>query len=74
VQTSVRDHGRGNQLLSNVIVGNGIQVNPGQIATVIAGNAIRSAGEGIVVYEPSTILQGNIATVSAPNGAVNRGA
>jgi hypothetical protein len=74
VQTSVRDHGRGNQLLDNVIVGNGIQVNPGQIATVIAGNAIRSAGEGIVVYEPSTILQGNIATVSAPNGAVNRGA
>ncbi len=74
VQTSVADHGRGNELLANVILGNGIQVNPGQLATVIAGNAVRSSGEGIVTYEPSTILQGNIATVSAPNGAVDRGA
>jgi hypothetical protein len=74
VQTSLADHGRRNQILENVIVGNGIQVNPGQVRTVIAGNAVNSTGNGIVVYEPSTILQGNIAVVSAPNGAVNRGA
>jgi hypothetical protein len=70
LQTSVGDHGSHNLVLENVIVGNGIQVNPGQVAATIAGNAIDSAGDGIVVYEPSTILQGNIATVSAPNGAV----
>jgi len=70
VQTSVGDPGRRNEILDNVIVGNGIQVNPGQVRTIVAGNAIRSTGNGIVVYEPSTILQGNIAVVSAPNGAV----
>jgi parallel beta-helix repeat protein len=74
VQTSLADHGRRNQILDNVIVGNGIQVNPGQVRTVIAGNAVNSTGDGIVVYEPSTILQGNIAVISAPNGAVDRGA
>jgi hypothetical protein len=74
VQTSLADHGRRNQILENVIVGNGIQVNPGQVRTVIAGNAVNSTGDGIVVYEPSTILQGNIAVISAPNGAVDRGA
>jgi hypothetical protein len=72
VQTSLADHGRRNEILDNVIVGNGIQVNPGQLRAVIAGNAVNSAGDGIVVYEPSTILQGNIAVVSAPNGAVQR--
>jgi hypothetical protein len=72
VQTSLADHGRRNEILDNVIVGNGIQVNPGQVRTVIAGNAINSTGDGIVVYEPSTILQGNIAVVRAPNGAVQR--
>jgi hypothetical protein len=72
VQTSPADHGRRNEILDNVIVGNGIQVNPGQVRAVIAGNAINSAGDGIVVYEPSTILQGNIAVVRAPNGAVQR--
>jgi large repetitive protein len=74
LQTSVADHGSHNRVIDNVIVGNGIQVNPGQVAAIIAGNAIDSARDGIVVYEPSTILQGNIATVSAPNGAVDRGA
>ena len=55
--------------------GNGIQVNPGQVAAMIARNTIHAtAGDGIVVYEPSTILQGNAAAVSAPNGAVDRGA
>jgi hypothetical protein len=70
LQTSVRYHGSHNLVLDNVILGNGIQVNPGQVAATIAGNAIDSAGDGIVVYEPSTILQGNIASVSAPNGAI----
>jgi len=52
-----------------------IQVNPGQVAATIARNTIHTAaGEGIVVYEPSTILKGNAAAVSAPNGAVDRGA
>jgi parallel beta helix pectate lyase-like protein len=70
LQTSVGDHGARNRIVENAIDGNGIQVNPGQVATTIARNTISSAGDGIVVYEPSTILQGNIATVSAPNGAV----
>ena len=35
---------------------------------------VRATGDGIVVYEPSTILKGNAATVSAPNGADDRGA
>ena len=69
LQTSVRDHGSANRILENAIDGNGIQVNPGQHAALIARNTIRSAGDGIVVYEPSTILRGNAATVSAPNGA-----
>jgi hypothetical protein len=70
VQTSLGDHGSHNRIVDNAIDGNGVQVNPGQIATMIARNTIRSAGDGIVVYEPSTILQGNAAAVSAPNGAV----
>jgi parallel beta helix pectate lyase-like protein len=70
VQTSLGDHGARNRIVENQIDGNGIQVNPGQVATTIARNTIRSAGDGIVVYEPSTILAGNAATVSAPNGAV----
>jgi nitrous oxidase accessory protein NosD len=70
LQTSVADHGANNRVLENAITGKGIQVNPGQVAATIAGNAIDSAGDGIVVYEPSTILQGNIASVSAPNGAI----
>jgi hypothetical protein len=74
LQTSVADHGSHNRVVENAIDGNGIQVNPGQVAAMIARNTIRTAGEGIVVYEPSTILQGNAAAVSAPNGAVERGA
>ena len=67
LQTSVADHGSHNRILENAIVGKGIQVNPGQAAAMIARNTIQ--GDGIVVYEPSTILQGNVAAVSAPNGA-----
>jgi hypothetical protein len=74
LQTSVADQGARNRILENAIEGNGIQVNPGQVAAMIARNTIRSPGNGIVVYEPSTILQGNAAAVSAPNGAVDRGA
>jgi parallel beta-helix repeat protein len=81
VQTSLADHGSHNRVLDNAIEGNGIQVNPGQIAATLARNTIRhSAGDGIVAYEPSTILQGNSAGdgrgygISAPNGAVDRGA
>jgi hypothetical protein len=70
LQTSVRDHGSRNRIVENAIDGNGIQVNPGQVAAMIARNTVRSAGDGIVVYEPSTILQGNVAAVSAPNGAI----
>ena len=73
LQTSVGDHGSHNREIENAIDGNGIQVNPGQVAAMIARNTIRAAGQGIVVYEPSTILQGNAATVSAPNGADDRG-
>ena len=75
LQTSVGDHGSHNRVVENAIDGNGIQVNPGQVAAMIARNTIRgAAGDGIVVYEPSTILQGNAAAISAPNGAVDRGA
>lgn len=74
LQTSVADHGSNNRIVENAIEGNGIQVNPGQVAATIARNTIHTtAGDGIVVYEPSTILQGNAAAVSAPNGAVDRG-
>ena len=68
------DHGSHNRILENAIEGKGIQVNPGQVAAMIARNTSTAAGDGIVVYEPSTILQGNAAAVSAPNGAVDRGA
>jgi hypothetical protein len=74
LQTSVGDHGSHNRVMDNAIDGNGIQVNPGQIAAMIARNTIRAAGDGIVVYEPSTILLGNVAAISAPNGADDRGA
>jgi hypothetical protein len=67
LQTSVADHGSRNRIVENAIVGKGIQVNPGQVAPMIARNTIQ--GDGIVVYEPSTILQGNAAAVSAPNGS-----
>ena len=73
LQTSVGDHGSHNRVIENAIDGNGIQVNPGQVAAMIARNTIRTAGDGIVVYEPSTILQGNAAAISAPNGADDRG-
>ena len=74
LQTSVGDHGSHNRVMDNAIDGNGIQVNPGQVAAMIARNTITTtAADGIVVYEPSTILQGNAAVVSAPNGAVDRG-
>jgi hypothetical protein len=43
------------------------------LAAMIARNTIRAAGQGVVVYEPSTILQANAAAISAPNGAVERG-
>jgi hypothetical protein len=72
LQTSLADHGAHNRIVENAIEGNGIQVNPGQVAAMIARNTVRSAGSGIVVYEPSTILQGNAAAISAPNGAVQR--
>jgi Right handed beta helix region len=74
LQTSVGDHGSHNRVIENAIDGNGIQVNPGQVAALIARNTVHAAGQGIVVYEPSTILQGNAAAVSAPNGAVERAA
>ena len=70
LQTSVADHGANNRVLENAISGKGIQVNPGQVAAMIARNTLQ--GDGIVVYEPSTILQGNAAAISAPNGAVQR--
>ena len=74
LQTSVADHGSHNRIVENAIEGKGIQVNPGQVAAMIARNTITTtAADGIVVYEPSTILQGNAAVVSAPNGAVDRG-
>jgi nitrous oxidase accessory protein NosD len=72
LQTSVTDHGARNRVMENALDGNGIEVNPGQVAALIARNTILSAGDGIVVYEPSTILQANSAAVSAPNGAVER--
>jgi hypothetical protein len=72
LQTSVADHGSHNRIVENAITGKGIQVNPGQAAAMIARNTLQ--GDGIVVYEPSTILQGNAAAISAPNGAVQRGA
>jgi hypothetical protein len=67
LQTSVADHGSHNRILENAIEGKGIQVNPGQVAATIARNTIQ--GDGIVVYEPSTIVKANAAAVSAPNGA-----
>jgi Periplasmic copper-binding protein (NosD) len=70
LQTSVADHGANNRVLENAITGKGIQVNPGQVAATIARNTLQ--GDGIAVYEPSTIVQGNTAAVSAPNGAVQR--
>jgi parallel beta helix pectate lyase-like protein len=81
VQTSVNDHGSDNRILDNVIEGNGIQVNPGQLSARIAGNTIRHAGSaGITAFEPSTIIERNSANdgrgqgINAPNGAVDRGA
>jgi hypothetical protein len=74
LQTSVADHGNHNRIVENAIEGKGIQVNPGQVAAMIARNTITTtAADGIVVYEPSTILHGIAAVVSAPNGAVDRG-
>jgi hypothetical protein len=74
LQTSVADHGSHNRIVENALEGNGIQVNPGQVAAMIARNTITTtAADGIVVYEPSTILQANAAVVSAPNDAVDRG-
>ena len=72
LQTSVADHGSHNRIVENAIQGKGIQVNPGQVAAMIARNTLQ--GDGIAVYEPSTILQGNAAAVSAATGAVDRGA
>jgi hypothetical protein len=80
VQTSVDDHGADNRILDNVIEGNGIQVNPGQLAAQIVGNTIRHAGfAGIAAFEPSTIIERNTSSdnlgvgILAPNGAVDRG-
>src|SRR5919201_1131189 len=56
----------------NLTGGTANRVTHNKVAGRIARNTIRSTGDGIVVYEPSTILQGNAAAVSAPNGAVER--
>ena len=64
--------GARNRVMENALDGNGIQVNPGQVGALIARNTILSAGDAIVVFEPSTILQANSAAVNAPNGAVQR--
>jgi hypothetical protein len=67
-------------VLGNVVIGNGIWINPGPRATAIAGNFVRGGDyDGILAFEPSTILRRNHALanhgrgIDAPNGAVDRG-
>jgi nitrous oxidase accessory protein NosD len=80
VQSSPAENGRGHRIVGNLLDGNGIAVFPGPRRTKLVANAVmKSAGDGITAFEPSTVLAGNSVTDSqargiyAPNGAVDRG-
>jgi nitrous oxidase accessory protein NosD len=80
VQSSPNEDGRGHRVSGNVLDGNGIAVFPGPRRTKLVANAVNeSPGDGIVAFEPSTVLASNSVVNSlargiyAPNGAKDRG-
>jgi parallel beta-helix repeat protein len=75
VQPSHDETGRNHRIDANQLSANGILVFPGPRATRLVGNSISAApGDGIAVFEPSTVLTGNSVTgsvgrdVFTPNG------
>ena len=81
LQSAVDSPSRRNAVIENQISGNGIQVNPGQLRARLIGNAITGAsGDGILVFEPTTLVRANSANdnrghgIHAPNGAREGGA
>ena len=80
VQSSQRQTGSNHRITANKLTGNGITVQAGPRRVRLLGNTVSgSPVDGIVVFEPSTILQGNTATgnavrgIYAPNGMVDAG-
>jgi hypothetical protein len=76
VHSSPDESGKRHRVAANELDGNGIEIHPGPVRTRVVGNSVRRAhGDGIVVFEPSTIIGGNVLTgsllhgIDAPNGA-----
>jgi Right handed beta helix region len=81
VHSSPAETGLKHRVARNVLAGNGIEIHPGPAATRLVSNTITGAhGDGILVFEPSTLLRGNAASgnlahgINAPNGASDGGA
>ena len=80
VHGSPDEPGKGHRVLDNRIQGGGIEILPGPQRTRVVRNEVREAlGDGILTFEPTTVLALNVATanflhgISAPNGAIDRG-
>jgi parallel beta-helix repeat protein len=80
VHSSPDEPGKRHVVDGNSLDGNGIEVLAGPQRTRLIANTISGArGDGITVFEPSTVLAGNAITGSllqgiyAPNGATDRG-
>lgn len=80
IQSSTNEPARRHRILNNRLEGNGIVVQAGPQGIRLIGNTITGApNDGIAVFEPSTVLQGNTATgnhgrgIFTPNGLVDGG-
>jgi hypothetical protein len=80
VHGSPDETGKRHRVAANDLDGNGIEIQPGPVRTRVVGNSVMSAhGDGIVTFEPSTVIGGNVLLgnllhgINAPNGAVDAG-
>jgi hypothetical protein len=80
VHSSPAETGRRHEIDANELLGNGIEIHPGPRRTRVTGNAIKlAAADGIMSFEPTTVIRGNSAIgnllrgIDAPNGAIDAG-
>jgi hypothetical protein len=80
VHSSPDEPGKGHRVVDNDLDGNGIEIHPGPARTRVIGNTIaNAAADGILTFEPTTVLGSNRAIgnllrgINAPNGAIDRG-
>jgi hypothetical protein len=80
VHSSPDEPGKRHRVAGNALDGNGIEIHPGPVRTRVVGNTVQRAhGDGILAFEPSTIIGGNavlgslLRGIDAPNGARDAG-